>query len=178
MSYSHSELAQEAEIIPYEQVDGDLSEFTCGKNWFDDFINTEEIEQYHQEDLGTTRLVFLQDELVAYFSVSANALRDDDYQGGESSNIDDLAEYPYDIPAYLLGHMAVDQEFQGKGIGDYLVARAIAMGKQEDIPFRIMLLHAQEDVVGFYRDRDFKLSQSKEEFPRLMFLDLAEISTP
>ncbi|MFB6187950.1 MAG: GNAT family N-acetyltransferase [Halobacteriaceae archaeon] len=84
--------------------------------------------------------------------------------------------HPYDIPAYLLGHLAVDEEYQDEGLGEFLLFRAIARSKRANIPFRVLLLHAHEDVVGFYEDYDFVVSESTGGYPKLMFMDLAKIS--
>ncbi len=171
-------IASRTEIIPYPETEEDLTGFDCGKDWFNDFINTSEINEYHEEQFGITRLVFYDDQLAGFFSLSANALRDSDYGGDEVESIEDLSSYPYDIPAYLLGHLAVDNEFQNNGLGKFLLFHTIARSKQSEIPFRILLLHAQEDVVEFYKRHGFVESQSKDGFPKLMFMDLAAISDP
>lgn len=172
------EIASRVEIIPYTDVGDELPVFDCGKTWFNEFINTAEIEEYHQENFGITRLVYFDGDLAAFYSLSANALRDSDYDGHELDSIDEISDYPYDIPAYLLGHLAVDEEYQDEGLGEFLLYRAIARSKRANIPFRVLLLHAHEDVVGFYEDYDFVASESTDGYPKLMFMDLAKISDP
>jgi len=172
------DIASRTEIVPYPDIDGELPEFDCGKDWFNEFINTDEIDEYHEERFGVTRLVYFEGELAAFFSLSANALRDADYQGSEMDSVDELSSYPYDVPAYLLGHLAVAEECQDRGLGRFLLFRAIARSKQADIPFRVLLLHAQEDVVDFYERHGFVASESTEGYPRLMFVDLADIPDP
>lgn len=174
MSSSLDELNSRVRITPYE-VGQSLAEFDCGKTWFNDFVNTDEIDEYHKEQLGLTRLVYYEDEFAGYFSLSANALRDSDFEGDEWANGDQLSGYPYDIPAYLLGHLAVDNEYKGMGLGEFLLKRVIARTLKADIPFRILLLHAHEDVVEFYERYDFVASEAQEGYPKLMFMDLADI---
>lgn len=109
MTYDVEEIASRTEIVPYHEVDEDLSGFDCGKSFFDNFINTSEIEEYHQEQFGITRLVYFDGELAAFYSLSANALREDDYEGNEMDSLDELDSYIYQVPAHLLGHLAVDK---------------------------------------------------------------------
>lgn len=177
MSDEPATIASRVEIIPYTEVDQEPSAFDCGKNWFNEFINTHEIEQYHEEQFGITRLAYLDGELAAYYSLSANALRDKDYEGNELGTVDELSNYPYDIPAYLLGHLAVAEEYKGQGLGKFLLYRAIAQTKQANIPFRLMILHAHDDVVDFYKKHGFVASEATEGYPKLMFMDLAQISS-
>lgn len=39
------------DIRPYELGES-VPEFDCGKSWFNDFINTDEVEEYQQKRLG------------------------------------------------------------------------------------------------------------------------------
>ncbi|MFB6187951.1 MAG: hypothetical protein ABEI86_13945 [Halobacteriaceae archaeon] len=87
------EIVSRTEIVPYPDVDEELPVFDCGKAWFNEFINTTEIEEYHRENFGITRLVYFDGELAAFYSLSANALRDADYDGHELDSIDELSVY-------------------------------------------------------------------------------------
>lgn len=160
------------EIQPYE-LGQTLPDFSCGKNWFDDFIATDEIEEYHRERLGQTKLVYYQGEFAAFYSVSPNSMTEEDYSQ-KVDGADQLHEGPFDMPARLLGHLAVDEDFKDNGIGTYLVLNMIDEAIQSDTPFRIVLLHAHDDVITWYKDKfDFvECRPQKDESPAIMFYDL------
>lgn len=160
------------EIEPY-QLGQSLPDFCCGKNWFDDFVNTDEIEDYHRERLGQTKLVYYKGEFAAFYSVSPNSMREEDYSE-KIDGADQLHDGPFDMPARLLGHLAVDEEFEGNGIGSYLVLNMIDEAKENSSQFRIALLHAHDDVIDWYKnDFDFIECRPNEDgSPTLMYYDL------
>lgn len=49
--------------------------FDCGNADLNDFLNTEEVENYEKEGLGRTYLVFYDGDAVAYFTISSDGLR-------------------------------------------------------------------------------------------------------
>ena len=63
---------------------------------------------------------------------------------------------PDPVPVVLLGRLAIDQAWQGRGVGGDLL-RALAAG--ESIGARVMLLHAIFDQAKtFYEKRGFRSS--------------------
>lgn len=47
-------------------------------------------------------------------------MRDGDYNGEEATGASELYDGPFDMPARLLGHLAVDKRFKNEGLGEYL----------------------------------------------------------
>jgi len=166
------------DIRPYELGES-IPEFDCGKSWFNDFINTEEVEEYQRKRLGRTKLVYFDDEFAAFFCLSPNSMRDSDFNEEEAEGASDLYEGPFDMPARLLGHLAVDEQFKGEGLGEYLVKHVLAETLESDTPFRVMILHSHGDTVEFYQQYGFTKA-----FPNgggnshttLMFYDLGRMS--
>lgn len=178
MSSIFEKIHPRVDIHPYELGES-IPEFDCGKSWFNDFINTDEVEHYQRERLGKTKLVYFDDEFAAFFCLSPNSLRDDDYNEEEAEGTSELYEGPFDMPARLLGHVAVDERFKGEGLGEYLVKHILADTQRSDTPFRLVILHSHDDVVGFYQQYGFVRA-----FPNgggnpdttLMFYDLGRVT--
>lgn len=178
MSYDFEELDSRVDIEEYS-LDSSVPAFDCGKEGMNEFINTAEVRVFHRERLGKTRLVYLDGEFAAYFTLAPSALTRDDYTGDETEHVDDLYGKLPSIPARLLGRIAVDQDYQGEGLGAYLLDHTIALTRtNEKSHFRVILLHAHEDVIGFYEDHGFVLSQVERNSNRdnkIMFMDIGPI---
>jgi ribosomal protein S18 acetylase RimI-like enzyme len=79
---------------------------------------------------------------------------------------------PQQVPLILIGRLAVDATFQGRGLGSDLLADAIrrCCAASEIAGVRAIVAHAiDEEAVGFYRRRGFILSPLGE---RIMLLPL------
>lgn len=178
MSSNFDKIHSRVDIRPYE-LDESVPEFDCGKSWFNDFINTGEVEEYQRKRLGKTKLVYFDGEFAAYFCLSPNSMRDGDYNKDETRGASELYDGPFDMPARLLGHLAVDERFQDEGLGEYLVKHVIIDTEQSDSPFRVIILHSHDDTIGFYRRYGFAKAVPEDgENPTttLMFYDLGRIT--
>jgi len=68
-----------------------------------------------------------------------------------------LPHYPV-VPAVLMGRLAVDVRFQGKGLGHALVADAVMRTDSFKIGAFALLVDAKDDrVIGFYESTGFAL---------------------
>lgn len=66
-----------------------------------------------------------------------------------------LPRYP-NVPAVLLGRLAVDQEFQGQGLGPTLLADAIKRIKRSEIASYGLLVSAKDEKAkSFYQHHSF-----------------------
>lgn len=77
---------------------------------------------------------------------------------------------PDPVPVLLLGRLAVDEQFAGRGLGSSLLADAVsrALAAAESIGAAAMLVHASTDeVVGFYERFGFEQFPAS---PRTVFL--------
>jgi len=166
------------DIHPYELGES-LPEFDCGKEWFNSFINTDEVEEYQRERLGKTNLVYFDDEFAAYFCLSPNSMRDGDYNEEAAEGASELYNGLFDMPARLLGHLAVDKQFKGRGLGEYLVKHIIAKTERTDTPFRVIILHSHDDTIEFYQKYEFRKAfpeDGEESRTTLMFYNLGRIT--
>ena len=171
-------IQQRVSIEPLD-LDSQVSEFQCGKESLDEFINTEQAWTFHKRRLGRTKLVYWEEDLAGYYTLAPNALTDDEYVGEETEHAEKLHDKHIQIPAQLLGRLAVDREYQGRGLGSFLLDRIVAETIRCESPFRIILLHAHRDVTEFYEERGFVLSEvprNSDRDSKIMISDLGPIT--
>jgi ribosomal protein S18 acetylase RimI-like enzyme len=81
-----------------------------------------------------------------------------------------LPRYPT-VPAIRIGRLAVDKNFQGRGLGAALLADAAARALKADAAALTLLVDAKNDqAVAFYQRFGFRALASQ---PRTLFLPLA-----
>lgn len=178
MSSNFDKIHPRVDIRPYKLGES-VPEFDCGKSWFNDFINTDEVEEYQRKRLGKTKLVYFDGEFAAYICLSPNSMTDDDYNEDKAEGASELYDGSFDMPARLLGHLAVDVEFQEEGLGEYLVKHVIVETEQNDTPFRVIILHSHDDTIAFYQRYGFTKAfpeDGESADTTLMFYDLGRIT--
>lgn len=85
-----------------------------------------------------------------------------------------LPRYP-SVPAVRMGRLAVDQGYQGQGLGGELLADALARCARSDIAaFSLMVEAKDEAAASFYRHHGFiALADS----PQTLFLPLSAVAS-
>lgn len=169
----------EPRIVDYDP-EADTSNFDCGKPEINEFIQTEEAEIYHDYRLGHTRLVYDEDALAAFYTLAPYSFQSDAYDGSETkyaAKLHDGEGLPPAIPSRLLGKLGVDSNYKDKDLGEYLIHYIIAdtIERNQEIPFRYIVLHSHSDVVDFYKQYGFVESKSGKDNSwedTIMFLDL------
>lgn len=63
-----------------------------------------------------------------------------------------LPRYPK-VPAVLLGRLAVDERFRGKGLGRFLLMDALARSLQNDIAWVVAVVEAKDEAAGSFYAR-------------------------
>lgn len=79
--------------------------------------------------------------------------------------------YP-DIPAVLIGRLAIDEQFEGQGYGKFLIADAIARVKSSNLGVAVLVVDAKDDAavsfyqrLGFISFNDFQGNERKLFYP-------------
>jgi len=146
----------------------------------DDFLNTDEVEKYEREGLGTTYLVYWRGSLVAYFTVCFDGLRVEYLKTWKSMSR--LAEMRLEtIPALKIGRLAVDSRFHHRRVGQHLVnyIAGMALEARETMAVRLLILQAEPDSKVFYERLGFEYTfltgRERGREKRTMFLDLQAI---
>jgi GNAT superfamily N-acetyltransferase len=147
----------------------DLSSFDCGKlslnDWLCRFALTNQ-----QSDSARTYVLHRAGKVVAYYSLSAGAVRKEESPARIAKG---LAGHP--IGVVLLARLAVDRTEHGAGLGKTLLMDALsrAMAASDAIGARAVLVHAlDEDAVAFYKEFGFEPSPLDPKQLMLLMKDL------
>ncbi|KJC63336.1 Acetyltransferase (GNAT) family protein [Agreia bicolorata] len=147
----------------------DCSSFTCGENPLDEWVRSRALKN----DLtGASRTFVSVDSdtgLVAgYYCLSASSLAREEATSNLRRNM------PDPIPVILIGRLAVDERFQGLGLGFSLLQEALRKGYEVSrvIGARAFVVHAiSESAEKFYLKFGFTLVP---ESARVMYITMAD----
>lgn len=125
----------------------DLRNFSCGIPALDEWLKRR-ARQNEAGGASRTYVVSLQNCVVAYYSLAAGSVLHDVATGRVRRNM------PQPVPAALLGRLAVDAQWQGQGLGGFLLRDALlrVVGAAQTIGVRAILVHAISDgAKAFYQ---------------------------
>lgn len=151
--------------------------FSCGNKDLDDFLNTEEVDNYEAQNFGKTYLVFYKGDLVAYFTISFDGLRREYLKTHRSFS--KAGEVIIEsIPAIKIGRLAVHKDWQHVGIGrtiiQYIAGMALELSRQGGL--RLLIVEAKPESKDFYEKCGFMLTdevgRERRRRHRTMFFDL------
>lgn len=145
-----------ARVGPPEKISAehDLSEFDSGERQLDDWLRCRAL---NNEASGASRtyVVCAGRKVIGYYALSAGAIAHEHAPGRIRRNM------PDPIPVVVLGRLAVDKSFHGKGIGTGLLRDAVLRILQaaEIAGVRAILVHAiSENAKQFYEKYGFVAS--------------------
>lgn len=129
----------------------DLSGFHSGEEALDDWLRQRALAN---EESGASRtyVVCVKKKVAGYYALATGAVAHADAPGRVKRNV------PDPIPVMVLGRLAVDREFQNRGIGTGLLRDAVLRTLQasEIAGIRAILVHAiSEAAKGFYEKQGF-----------------------
>jgi len=132
----------------------DVSQFDSGQPALDDWLRRRALAN---EESGASRtyVVCTGDRVVGYYALANGAVAHNVATGKTRRNM------PEPIPVMVLGRLAIDRNFQGRGLGAALLRDAVLRTLQAaDIAgIRAILVHAiSEDVKKFYERCGFSPS--------------------
>jgi GNAT superfamily N-acetyltransferase len=147
----------------------DLSTFDCGEPSLDDWLRRRALRN---ETGGGSRtyVVCVQpgNRVVAYYCLAAGAVTHLEAPGRVRRNM------PDPVPVVVLGRLAVDRSFQGRGLGGAMLRDAIlrAIQAASIAGIRAILVHAiSEEARKFYQRRGFHASPVD---PMTLMITIAE----
>ena len=169
---------------PFRTDTSQIDTFDCGNKDLNDFLCTDEVKNYENEMLGKTTLVYYDGELTGYYTLSSTCLgvRYLKHKTGFSH----LSEYHInELPALLIGRLAIDLDWQKKGVGRYIIQRIamMALDQSRNQGIRLLVVQAKEDAFNFYTKCGFDfVMESKNEMKRFkargtrtMFFDVSSL---
>ena len=141
------------EISPPEKLtaEHDLSGFNSGEPVLDDWLRRRALQN---EASGSSRtyVVCANKRVVGYYTLANGAIAHAQAPGKVKRNM------PDPVPIMILGRLAVDKDFQGRGIGTGLLRDAVLRTVQaaEIAGIRAILVHAiSETARRFYESHGF-----------------------
>lgn len=158
--------------------------FDCGNESLNEFIKTEEVERFETELLGCTSIILLDKSVVGFFTISNGSLRLSDFEQKRSDSV--FGSLPIaEIPAILVGRLAVIREKQKYGIGRFVIGEIVryAFTCSDYCAVRLLVLHAERESTEFYLKMGFRYmpesaaekARAEATGRRTMYLDLKSI---
>lgn len=148
----------------------DLSSFRCGKPALDHWLHTRALS--NQEKGFTAVLVVHEDgRVVGFYGLAPTAVIP-----GLLPRAVRTGQPPNPVPCLLLGQLATDLEWAGKGIGTGLLRHALirCVEAARLIGGRALMVNALDDeAAAFWRRRGFLPSRDD---PQLLFRSIADIA--
>ena len=159
-------------------VGDDTSSFRCGDADYDLFLQRYAGQNQDRLFVGTTYAALDGPRVVGYVTVAVGQIDRDDIPSQAQG---DLPRYP--LPVLRLARLAVDEAFQGRGLGRRLAAYAFAVALQVRAAAGCIgvVVDALPDRVGFYADLGFvelELTSGQSPLrprPVAMFLPLSSV---
>jgi ribosomal protein S18 acetylase RimI-like enzyme len=145
----------------------DRSLFRCGEDALDRYFQTQVTQDIRRHIANCFVAVeAATSHVAAYYTISAASIPLVDLPPDETRR---LPRYPT-VPAVRIGRLAVDQRFQGRGLGAALLADAATRALKADAAAFTLLVDAKnEQAVAFYQRFGFRILASR---PRTLFLPL------
>ena len=142
--------------------------FRCGEDALDRYFQTQVTQDVRRHIANCFVAVeSATNHVAAYYTISAASIPLVDLPPEETRR---LPRYPT-VPAIRIGRLAVDQNFQGRGLGAALLADAASRGLRSEAAAFTLLVDAKNDsAVAFYQRFGFRTLASQ---PRTLFLPLA-----
>ncbi len=146
-------------------TDHQFDDFACGVDSLDDWLKK---RAYPNQLSGASRtyVVLEEEKVVGYYCLASGALELNDAPSQVRRNM------PNPIPVAILGRLAIDKSFQGKGLGVALLQDATVRTAQAGgiLGIRGLLVHALSiEAKAFYEHHGFVASPTQ---PTTLILSL------
>jgi GNAT superfamily N-acetyltransferase len=105
-----------------------------------------------------------------YYTLSSTAVKLTELPGEQARR---LPRYPL-VPATLLGRLAVDKKFQGRGYGRFLLADALCRAVRSEIASFAVIVDAKDDVARKFYERESFLPLP--DTPMKLFRPMADLT--
>jgi GNAT superfamily N-acetyltransferase len=155
------------------QSSDELAAFDCGKPPLNEFLKQQALK--NEGKASRTYVVVAQTgeyagKVVAYYTLASGAVTHDNAPGWAKRNM------PDPLPAVVVGRLAVDAKYQGKGIGKHLMREAMQRSLEvaAQIGVRLLIVHAVDDeAINFYVPFGFRRFPTDS---RTLFLPIETIA--
>jgi ribosomal protein S18 acetylase RimI-like enzyme len=157
-------------LFRLEALEGrhDRSTFVSGEESLDRYFQTQVTQDIRRRITNCFVAVEVATgQVVAYYTIASASVSTPDLPPDEAKR---LPRYPT-MPAVRIGRLAVDQRFQGRGLGKALLADAAVKAMTAAPASFALLVDAKDDqAANFYKCHGFR---SLGGLPRVLFLPLS-----
>ena len=139
-------------FVPLDSKRHDRDAFTCGEPSLDRYLKTQVSQETKRGFSACFVAATPEGRIAGYYTLSAYAVLVNDLPDSTRRK---LPTYPT-VPTYLLGKLAIDVDFQGRGLGGALLADALTRVCQAEIPAFALVVDALNDTAAsFYTHHGF-----------------------
>jgi predicted GNAT family N-acyltransferase len=163
-------LKEDTVIQPFESEDKDLNDFLLN-----------DAKNYLKSMLAVTYLLQVNNEIVAYFSLSNDSLIKNNDEKSTWNKINRAVpneKRRRTYPAVKIGRLAVAKKYAGMGLGHHIILAVREMYYEpQQAGCRFLTVDAYRDVLPFYQKNYFKFltDQDLDDDTRAMYFDLKSI---
>jgi GNAT superfamily N-acetyltransferase len=165
-------------IKPFECKDADLNNFLFddAKNYYNELLAATYLVEYNEKRLAAYYCLF-NDKIVFDFSGKEDPKRKW-WQKFNKKNKIHFNKHRKNYPAVKIGRLAVASDFEGNGIGSFIIDTVTNMLiTNRDTGCRFLTVDAYRNALGFYQKNGFEFlsSEDENEDTRLMYFDLKDV---
>lgn len=147
----------------------DRASFASGVEALDRYLRSQAGQDARKNMAAPFVLVLPGGAIGGYYTLSATALKLADLPDQTARR---LPRYPL-VPATLLGRLAVDRRFQGKGYGRFLLADALYRVARNEIASFAVIVDAKDEAARHFYERESFLPLADQ--PMKLFRPVADI---
>jgi len=163
----------EVEVAPFDKRIHDRTAFDCGESSLTGYVKS----QMSQDLKNSVAVPFVltesgSDRIIGYYTLSSYSIELGDLPESVQKK---LPKYPK-VPCTMLGRLAVDQQFKGKRLGEFLLldALSLCLAQSEKIASYAVIVEAiNDEAVGFYKRFDF---EQFADMPSRFYLPMKDIA--
>jgi GNAT superfamily N-acetyltransferase len=148
----------------------DRHAFESGVEPLDRYFRTQAGQDARKKMAAPFVLVLPDGGIAGYYTLSSTAMKLAELPDDTARR---LPRYPL-VPATLLGRLAVDKRFQGKGYGRFLLADALLRAVRSEIASFAVIVDAKDDAARRFYERESFLSLPHE--PMKLFRPMADLA--
>ena len=145
-----------------------LDEFGCGNETLNEWLKKRALKNQGYS-ASRTFVICEQDKVVGYYALASGSVQREIAPKSMARNM------PEPLPVIVLGRLAIDEKYQGRGLGKELLRDAIlrSIFTAKNIGTSAILVHAiSEDAKRFYEKNGFQVSPLE---PMTLFMSMRKL---